>query len=45
VPPDLPFERAPLQIEEALLFFEFLFDELQGWMRHMGLTLGANATE
>jgi hypothetical protein len=38
---DRSFERAPSQFKEALLFFKFLFEQLQGWERHFG----ANATE
>jgi hypothetical protein len=38
---DRSFERAPSQLEKALLFFKLLLEQLQGWERH----LGANATE
>src|SRR6516162_1521137 len=38
---DRSFERALSQFEEALLFFKFLLEQLQGWERHFG----ANATE
>ena len=39
VSPDLSFQCAPLQFEKALLLLEFLFQALQGWERHLGLTL------
>jgi hypothetical protein len=33
---DPPFERTLSQFEKALLSFKLLFEELQGWKRHLG---------
>src|SRR6516165_6302748 len=39
---DRSFERALSQFKKALLPFKFLLEQLQGWERHLGLTLGNN---
>jgi hypothetical protein len=36
VPLDLASQRALLDFEQAPLFLEFLFEQLEGWERHVG---------